>query len=790
MILKIRILLISALFLFVTLTQVHAGSHVFNTDNGLCVVVECCSDQVFRVRISPQGTTVPENLMDRYGIVRNDWPDLHPSVKEDNGLALVSNGRYILSLDERTGCISISDKENNKLIGDIIYLPPDDGRTLCMGEMLDARYEWCKQLKPIIGTDRKTTLVPTNDVGDTSDNSMLSFDLHEGERFYGGGNSSHDHIQHRGEILRMWTREAFTGMTVPFIMSSEGWAVLVNTSFRHYFDIGASVTDKMLIYNTVPYFDFYLLLGASMLDAVKLYTDVTGKSTLLPNWAYGSSFGGIELQDALDLMADALRFRDERIPMDMLWIEPQWMSKHYDYSSRKDWNYEKFPAAPVWARESRGEFRDLFIGRLHALGYRLALWLCVEIDDSIDEEDDIAAANGAPLSGREHWFDHLTRFIDQGVDGFKLDPGSTQEEHPKRRYYNGRTDDEMHNINQVIMPKRMLLTFRNHTGGRRSFHHYCGAWSGTQRWSAQTCGDIGGGGAALYDQLNLSMSGFLNTSCDAMAGSGLEGLHMATFLPWLQINSWMSFLQPWYYSKSEKAVYADYLKLRHALYPCIYSAAVRGAVTAEPMIKALPLVFPDDRNVDDMSHEFLFCDNLLVGVWCDSLYIPEGKWEDFWTGETYEGNGTFRRIGIPSNRRGHLFVRKGAIIPFQKEMDHIGERPLDTLAVRVWPYGESRYDLYEDDGLTYKFEEGNFSVTGLECRQNGRNITFVIKPASGYYDGMYGSRIWELEFHGVMKPSRVIAGGDRIKDWSYGDGTLHVTVSQPDTSKELTLTIE
>ena len=133
----------------------------------------------------------------------------------------------------------------------------------------------------------------------------------------------------------------------------------------------------------------------------------------------------------------------------------------------------------------------------------------------------------------------------------------------------------MHNLNQILLPKQMYKMMREHTG-LRSWHHYTAGWSGTQHWSASTSGDNGGGRTALFDQLNLGMSGFLNTSCDVMnvnKDEELQSLHFGLFLPWVQINSWYSLHQPFYFPEKEKKMYRDYVKLRYALMPYIYSSA-------------------------------------------------------------------------------------------------------------------------------------------------------------------------------------------------------------------------
>ena len=99
-------------------------------------------------------------------------------------------------------------------------------------------------------------------------------------------------------------------------------------------------------------------------------------------------------------------------------------------------------------------------------------------------------------------------------------------------------------------------------------------------------------------------------------------------------------------------MYRDYIQLRHDLFPYIYSAALNGHLTGMPILRSMPLVYPDDRNVDDMVFQYMFGDNLLIGVFSDSIYLPKGDWIDFWTGEQLRGEGKEIRHAIPDNRAG------------------------------------------------------------------------------------------------------------------------------------------
>ena len=103
------------------------------------------------------------------------------------------------------------------------------------------------------------------ETGDYKNTSILSISLKDGERFYGGGSTSRDHIQHRGELLRMWTTYQHTEIPMPFMISSENWGIFNNTTRKNFFDIGNYQSDVFSIYNTTDEVDFYLMFGNSMI---------------------------------------------------------------------------------------------------------------------------------------------------------------------------------------------------------------------------------------------------------------------------------------------------------------------------------------------------------------------------------------------------------------------------------------------------------------------------------------------------------------------------------------------
>lgn len=771
-------------------------THKVKINDGLTVSVEACSESIFRIKVSPR-KDFTESLMERYELIKTDWSDVKTDISDKGGVWTLKTPEYSLAINKKTGVMTVKDAKGGKVIREVRFLPEKEG--LC-GEMRSFINEKYADLKVadngggIIGDDNgKFGEVDKHEIPAADAVSILSFSMEDGERFYGGGSTSRDHIQHRGEFLRMWTTYQQTEIPMPFMMSSRGWGVYNNSTRKSFFDIGNQQKSKFNIINTFDEADFYLMMGKDMPAILNEYTLVTGRTYVLPKWAYGLCFGPNMREEQFDILNDAVRFRQFDVPCDVFWLEPQWMEKRYDFSTKKKWNYDRFSPEPYWLQDQypKTMHNRLFIGKLRSMGFHLGLWLCEEYDLSIQEEDIIAERTGGKLSGQEHWMDHLTVFMDQGIEGFKLDPARTIDNHTNWEYYNGRTDKEMHNLNQVLLPKQMRELGRKYNG-KRTWHHYCGGWSGTQRWTASTSGDNGGGKTALYDQLNLGMSGFLNTSCDVMSVPReleMQGLHFGLFLPWVQINSWFSMMHPFYYAKEEQDIYRFYVKLRYSLAPYIYSMALEAAQNGMPIVRSMPLCFPDDRNCDDMTYQYMFGDNFCVGIFTNEIYLPKGTWTDAWSGEKIVSKGeTFTRE-YPSNRAGLLFIREGAIIPTQPDVEYLGARPFDRVILKVYPHGDSAYTMLDDDGESYEYENGGIASTLFESHERDGGVEVVVNPVQGSFKGMPSEREYSFRIQRDSRPASVSLNGAAVQDWTYEDGMVCLSAGKVGVGEKVVVSV-
>jgi alpha-glucosidase (family GH31 glycosyl hydrolase) len=226
----------------------------------------------------------------------------------------------------------------------------------------------------------------------------------------------------------------------------------------------------------------------------------------------------------------------------------------------------------------------------------------------------------------------------------------------------------------------------------------------------------------------------------------------------------------------------DYARLRYSLMPYIYSTAHSGSLTGMPIMRAMPVMFPDDPALQDSTREYMLGDYLLVTVFTPTVRFPAGRWIDYWTGKEYRGPSEIT-YQIPEGRGGGLFIRAGAILPYWPEMDFVGQKPVDTLSLHVYPDGRSHFTLYEDDGLTFGYEKGELAQTDITCQREGDLVVLSIPPRRGSYIGTPSKRGFEVYIHGA-KPRQVSLNGKALNQglggWQFdSDGqAVRLTVEE------------
>ncbi|MEW6354787.1 MAG: TIM-barrel domain-containing protein [Planctomycetota bacterium] len=730
---------------------------------------------ILRVRKFP-GAEPPEKPLIRYGLFRDEWPTPKFNVETNRQGVKLTTDLLSITIKRADGALTVRDAEGKELLAEIEASAsgPDPG--LC-----------------------------------------TRFLLPPDRAFFGLGDQTRERIEHRGTKADLWVINVSSYIPIPFVMTNDGLGFLVNTTRRILFDLGESSKEQFGFEAKGDTLDYYILRGASPAEIIGRYTEITGKPPMPPRWAMGLWFICRTQADAREFVDDCHAFRKEGIPCDAISLEPGWMAKNYDFSITKDWHPERFPV-PSYARKGRHNF----LSAARRMGFKPGLWLCCDYDLSYEEERRVKQAE-AQKKGEEKadggyeqdallmkgarrmdpgtkpdvpWFEHLKDFVDQGVEWFKQDGANQVLTHPDRLWGNGMLDDEMHNLYPLLYSKQMYLGFREHTN-RRPFCFTPAGWAGLQRWTGTWTGDTGGEENTLVACLNLSLSGHGMSTCD-MEVTTKEGIHFGFLLPWAQLNSWNYFRHPWYQGEELQAIFSDYAKLRYRLAPYLYSVAWEAHTSGLPMLRAMPLVFPEDRETYGLLRQYMFGPAFLVGAFTEKVYLPEGDWYDYWTSEKYAG-GEWAEPRLSARKGGPLFVRAGSIIPMGQDVDYIGQKPDDELTVHVYAGASGAFTFYEDDGHTFAYENGGFRATQIRQEAKGNSLRVEMSAAKGSYAGALPQRRLEFVIHGLKSADKVDLDGRELAQgvglhgpfwtWDNVSSTVVITLGERDASRQTVVTV-
>jgi alpha-glucosidase len=203
------------------------------------------------------------------------------------------------------------------------------------------------------------------------------------------------------------------------------------------------------------------------------------------------------------------------------------------------------------------------------------------------------------------------------------------------------------------------------------------------------------------------------------------------------------------------------------LTPYMYTYCEEAHQTGVPTSRAMVLEFPKDSVTWGTKTQYQFMNGewILVapvyksGGRRDSIYLPEGRWFDYWDGTVYAGQRWLTNYDAPLDKL-PLFIKAGGIVPMYPPMNYDGERPADTLTLDIYPFGKSSFDLYEDDGITRQYRSGAYARTRIEVNSS-RSTAVRIDAKKGSYNGDFQKRFYLLMLHTKM-PSAVLLNNRRI----------------------------
>lgn len=564
-----------------------------------------------------------------------------------------------------------------------------------------------------------------------------------GEHFYGGGQQN-GRFEFKGRELEIaysggW-EEGDRPSPAPMLLSSRGWGMLRNTWSDGNYDLRQP--DQATLLHREDRFDAYYFVGAGLHELLDRYTALTGRPGLLPRWAL--SYGDADCYNDGDN-----RKKPGTVPEG--WSDgPTGTTPDVIDSVARKYREHDMPGGWILPNDGYGcGYTDLpkVVQGLARYGFRTGLWT----ENGVDK----IAWEVGKAGSRVQKLD--VAWTGKGYQ-FAMDANQSA--------YNGILD------NSDSRP--FLWTVMGWAGIQR----YAVAWTGDQsaswdyiRWHIPTL--IGSG---------LSGMAYATGDVDAIFGGSAEtytrDLQWKSFTPVLMgMSGWSSGARkhPWWFDEPYRSINRDYLKLKMRLTPYMYGLARDAKTTGAPIVRGLMWDYPADPQAWTEAHkyQFLLGRELLVAPvyrsqaasrgWRRDIHLPLGRWIDYWDGRQLQADANGRRIDrqvelatLP------LFVRAGAILPMYPEMLYDGEKPLDELTLDLYPQGESSYTLYEDDGNTRRYAEGEFSEQAIRMRapaQGSGEVRVEIDPVRGQYAGQLPQRRYALRVLSRTKPNAVELDG-------------------------------
>jgi len=586
----------------------------------------------------------------------------------------------------------------------------------------------------------------------------------------------------------------------PLVWSTAGFAVLVDSKGAR-FDLHAAGLTVTKLSRPDP--DFYLIAGSprAILAAV---ADLSGHAPLFPKWSLGfiNSQWGIDQAQLLQIVHG---YRSRHIPLDAFSLDFDWKAWGQDRFGEFRWNAHKFPDGP--SGKLGRELADLGVHLIGIMKPRIHvqteegryasehhLWVGSE-KPSIDYfSHELVRDLDFDEPATRAWFFNpaLAHSFDSGIVG----------------WWNDEADEDGDDTEFLNMQRSLYDGQRRHSGARvwslnRNF------WLGAQRYAyGLWSGDIDTGFASMAAQRPRMLSAVdVGEMWWGMDGGGFHG-HPSpqNYARWIEFDAFVPIFrvhgdhgerrQPWLYGATAERAATRAIRLRYALLPYIYSYAWRGTREGIGLVRPLLFDWPHDPQVRNDAAAWMFGDWLLVSpvVRQDAteqhIYLPQGVWTRWSTGEVYLGG---RTIVVPVDSKTWsdipLFVRQGGIVPMERVPDYVGERRVTSLSVSVFPAAQqTSFEYYDDDGETYAYQHGVYFLQGISVEQGDHAVDLETAAPTGTYRSDLRYYIFsvhrtlargaELDRHALPEVQSVVAlrrceracwaiGGDRFGGVTY-----------------------
>lgn len=248
--------------------------------------------------------------------------------------------------------------------------------------------------------------------------------------------------------------------------------------------------------------------------------------------------------------------------------------------------------------------------------------------------------------------------------------------------------------------------------------------------------------------------------------------------------------RPWGRGPAAEKAASRAMRLRHALIPYIYTMSWRNYQTGLPLVTPVYYTDPNENTFTFTAYNtYWFGSELLAapftkpahaetGLSRQNVWLPQGDWFDFFSGERLQGDGWRTIYGTLDDVP--VFAKAGAIVPLGPKVGWGGIENPETLRMFIFPGADNVFELYEDDGETTGYTRGEHAITKMEQTWDGDSLTLTISPVKGDVKLISEERSYILNFRGVAAPDEISItqnGSALTAESNYDDVTETLTLT-------------
>ena len=485
-----------------------------------------------------------------------------------------------------------------------------------------------------------------------------------------------------------------TYKNIPFYVSSRMYGAFYHTCAHSKLSLAGQSTRSVEFMSEQALLDVFLIGGDSMEEIIRGYRDLTGYPSMPPLWSFGVWMSRMTYfsADEVDEICD--RLRREHYPCDVIHLDTGWFKT--DWLCEWKFNEERFPDPKK------------FLADLKAKGFRVTLWQLPYVAEDAEQIDEARKNHyictltkqqkreGSNFSALDYagtidftdpdateWYKGLLRnLLEMGVAAIKTDFGENI--HMDATYKN-MSPELLNNLYALLYQKAAYEVTKEVTGDGIVWAR--AAWAGCQRyplhWGGDSCSSWDGMAGSLKGGLHFGLSGFAFWSHDVPGFHTLPNFMNSVvsddvYVRWTQFGVFSSHIryhgtnkrEPWHYP-AIAGIVKKWWNLRYKLIPYILRESEKAVGGGSTVLQALVFHHPHDRQCWHIDDEYYFGDDFLVAPVMNSegrrdVYLPEGRWVNFFTGERIEGGRWIYGLEVPLELM-PVYVREGAVIPVYPE---------------------------------------------------------------------------------------------------------------------------